>query len=105
METLIVAHDTAIHGILFLSPKHLTEGNAMQVKIFNKDTYADLDIYTVEPWGNAADTYNAICDAEKLDELDTLLAGQYPDGISDGNLNDLLWYDSAWLYRELDINK
>ena len=56
-----------------------------------------------EPWSGAVFTYNTIRDEGKLDDLERLIEELYPDGIEEGKLNDLLWFESAWLYEQLGI--
>lgn len=58
-----------------------------------------------EPWSGAVDTYNKICDAGKLDELEFLLEDLYPDGIEETQLNDILWFDDEWVLECLGINE
>ena len=68
------------------------------VKIY-KDTTANF-----EPWSGAISTYDTIVEENKLDELDFLLDDIYPDGISETQLNDILWFESDWLFAQLGIN-
>jgi hypothetical protein len=56
-----------------------------------------------EPWSGAVDTYNTIEEANKLDELDNLIEVLYPDGLTETQLNDLLWHDTDWVYESLGI--
>ena len=65
--------------------------------------YRELDIHHFEPWSGAVDTYNTIWSAGKLDALENLLEELYPDGIEETNLNDLLWFETEWLYDALGI--
>ena len=67
--------------------------------------YRELDLTRFEPWSGAVDTYNAICNANKLDELESLLDELYSDGIEETNLNDLLWFESEWLFECLGISE
>lgn len=54
-------------------------------------------------WQGAEDTFNRIVEAEKLDELEMLLEDTYPNGLSDTTLNDILWFESEWVYEALDM--
>lgn len=67
--------------------------------------YKELDLTRFEPWSGAVDTYDAICNADKLDALECLLDELYPDGIEETQLNDLLWFDSEWLFDALGIEE
>lgn len=68
------------------------------VKIY-KDTTASF-----EPWSGAISTYEAIVEENKLDELNFLLEELYPEGISESKLNDILWFESDWVFAQLGIN-
>lgn len=57
------------------------------------------------PWGGAQDTYKKICEYNKLGELDDLLDDLYPDGLSEGTLNDLLWFDDDFILENLGIKE
>ena len=63
--------------------------------------YMSLSDY--KPWSGAVDTFNKIMDAGKFDALDELIEDEYPDGITDTGLNDLLWFDSEWVLEMLGI--
>lgn len=65
--------------------------------------YRELDIHRFEPWGGAVETCNKIIDADKVLALENLLEELYPDGIEETNLNDLLWFESAWVLESLGI--
>ena len=67
--------------------------------------YRELDFTSFEPWSGAIDTYNTIYNADKLDDLELLLEELYPDGIDETHLNDLLWFESDWLYESLGISE
>lgn len=65
--------------------------------------YRELDLTRFEPWSGAVDTYNRIYNEDKLNDLEFLLDDLYPDGIEETQLNDLLWFESEWLYECLGI--
>lgn len=67
--------------------------------------YKELDLTRFEPWSGAVDTYKAIEEADKLDELESLLEELYPDGIEETQLNDLLWFDDEWILYNLGISE
>ena len=63
----------------------------------------EISFSQFEPWSGAVGTYNLIVEAGKEDELEAILEDLYPDGISDTQLNDLLWFESEWLLESLGI--
>lgn len=67
--------------------------------------YKELNLANFEPWSGAVDTLNTIKKADKIDELENLLEECYPDGIEETQLNDLLWFESEWLFGCLGITE
>lgn len=65
----------------------------------------DLLDGTYKPWSGAVDTWNTIEDNGLLEDLDALLEDLYPDGLSESELNDLLWFDSEWIFEQLGISE
>lgn len=57
-----------------------------------------------EPWSGAIQTWSLIKDANKLDELDSLLEEVYPEGLDETELNDLLWFEPEWILESLGIS-
>lgn len=68
----------------------------MDFKIIN-----DLSEY--RPWGGAVDTYQRIKDLDLVDELDMLMSELYPEGLDLMKFNDILWFDSEWVFETLGI--
>lgn len=63
----------------------------------------DISISEFQAWCGAVSTMETIRKAgyEYFDKLETILEDMFPDGMTDTELNDLLWFDSedvlAWL--------
>ena len=68
------------------------------VKVY-KETVSEFT-----PWQGAVSTYDTIVEENKLEDLDWLLEDLFPEGISEGQLNDILWFDSDWVFAQLGIN-
>ena len=56
-----------------------------------------------QPWAGARDTYALIDCNNKLEELDELITQCYPEGLTETELNDILWFDSEWVLSSLGI--
>ncbi len=63
----------------------------------------EISFSQFQPWGDAVDTYTVIIDSGKGDELESLIEDLHPEGISETELNDLLWFESDWLLESLGI--
>lgn len=63
-----------------------------------------IGIYDFEPWSGAVEYFNVIKDKDMLDELDAFIEEMYPEGISDVELNDLLWFEPEYVFEALGID-
>lgn len=63
----------------------------------------ELDLYRFEAWGGAKDTLERIQRGGKCSLLEQILEDTYPDGMTETELNDLLWFDSESVYEWLGI--
>lgn len=43
-------------------------------------------------WGGATDRYNEIVDLDIEDEVFSIIDEQYPEGLSETELNDCIWF-------------
>lgn len=68
-----------------------------------KITY-ELDLATFKAWSGAVDTLDRIREEGKCEEMEFLLDELYPDGMSETELNDLLRFDSDWVFETLGIS-
>lgn len=77
-------------------------GEEVDVKL-NEGLKVIIDFSEYKPWSGAVDTYELIEDAGKLDDLEAYLEECYPDGITAGQINDILWFDSDQILSYLDL--
>lgn len=70
------------------------------MKTFNETSISDF-----QSWSGAKDTQKTIIENNKENEFDALIEGLYPDGLSETSLNDLLWFESDWIYETLGISE
>ncbi len=68
------------------------------MKLFSETKLVDF-----RAWSGAIDTKNTIIDFDKADEFDDLIEELYPDGLSETELNDILWFDDEWVFEQLGI--
>ena len=63
----------------------------------------ELDLNSFEAWSEAKETLERIQREGKCTELENVLEELYPDGMTETQLNDLLWFDSESVYEWLGI--
>lgn len=67
-----------------------------------KITY-ELDLNTFEAWSGGEYTLNRIIENGLVNEFEEMLEECYPDGMSETQLNDILRFDSEWVYETLGL--
>jgi hypothetical protein len=56
-------------------------------------------------WSGAIETQERIIEEGKAEEFEHFLECLYPDGMTDTELNDLLWFEDEWLFEMLGIKE
>lgn len=64
----------------------------------------ELDLARFEAWSGARDTLDRIIDEGECEQLEFILEDLYPDGMTETELNDLLWFDSETVFEWLGIS-
>ncbi len=70
------------------------------MKVYND--YASLRSF--EAWSGAVETQERIINEGKANDFDNLIEELYPDGLTDTQLNDLLWFEEDWIFEQLGID-
>lgn len=63
----------------------------------------ELDLNSFKAWSGAVDTLERIQREGKCAELENILEELYPDGMTETELNDLLWFEPETVYEWLGI--
>ena len=63
----------------------------------------ELDLNNFKAWSGAVDTLERIQREGKCAELENILEELYPDGMTETELNDLLWFEPETVYEWLGI--
>lgn len=71
------------------------------MKTYNDNT----TLYNFEAWSGAKDTQKTIIAAGKDEEFDSMIEELYPDGLSETELNDILWFESDWIFETLGMSE
>jgi hypothetical protein len=69
------------------------------MKTFNENT----TLVNFDAWSGAVETKERIINEGKADDFDSLIEELYPDGLSETQLNDLLWFEEDWIFEQLGI--
>lgn len=68
------------------------------MKLFSETKLVDF-----QTWSGATETKNTIIDLDKAEDFDYLIEELYPDGLSETQLNDILWFEPEWIFEQLGI--
>ena len=71
----------------------------------NMKIYSETSLENFEAWSGAVDTLDRVREAGKCDELESILEELYPDGMSETELNDLLWFEPETVFEWLGIEE
>lgn len=63
----------------------------------------ELDLNSFEAWSGGEDTLNRIISNGLVNAFESILEDCYPDGMTETQLNDLLRFDSEWIYENLGL--
>ena len=66
---------------------------------------SEMSLKNFKAWRGAKDTLNKLIELDKCDDLEFILESEYPNGLTDAQLNDLLWFDQDWIYETLGIEE
>jgi len=65
----------------------------------------DISLLDHDAWSGAVDTKETIIEHGKERDFDFLMEDLYPDGMTETELNDILWHEWEWLYDSLGIDE
>ena len=66
---------------------------------------SEMSLRNFKAWSGAKDTLNKLIELDKCDELEFILDDLYPNGMTETQLNDILWFDDEWIYETLGIEE
>tara|TARA_R100000781_G_scaffold66689_1_gene42131 strand:+ start:682 stop:900 length:219 start_codon:yes stop_codon:yes gene_type:complete len=70
------------------------------MKIINDN----LSLRNFDAWSGAKGTKQLILDNNKEDDFEFMMEDLYPDGMTDTQLNDILWFEEDWICETLGID-
>lgn len=70
-----------------------------------KITREITNLYEFNAWSGAADTVQAIINADKQEEFMQIANDIFPDGCTETELNDFLWFEDDFIFSCLGIQQ
>ena len=64
---------------------------------------SETSISKFNSWSGAKNTQDRIVEEGKENGFDAMIEELYPDGLTDTELNDMLWFEEEWIYETLGI--
>ncbi len=68
-------------------------------------TFNEINLKEFDAWQGGIETKERILKEGKEEEFDFLIQELYPQGLSETQLNDILWFEEEWLFENLGINE
>ena len=65
---------------------------------------SEIGLADFEPWAGAKYAHERILEEGKAQWFEDMIEDIYPEGLTDTELNDLLWFDRDWIYEALEID-
>ena len=65
----------------------------------------ETNLRNFKAWSGAIETKKIILDLGLEEEFEMLIDECYPEGLTDTELNDILWFDSDWILENLGIKE
>lgn len=90
-------YEVVTAGVQFEESEPITEA-VEDVARYDADSLEDF-----QPWQGAVRIWQAIQDAGKMNRFKNLISELYPDTIDAQTLNDLLWFDSDFVFTSLEM--
>lgn len=67
-------------------------------------TYTETTLSNFNAWSGAINTKEILIEQGMDRDFDYLIEELYPDGISETQLNDILWFEQDWIFETLGID-
>lgn len=67
--------------------------------------FTETNLLNFEAWSGAKDTKRRIIDDGKESQFESLIEEMYPDGLTETQLNDILWFESEWIFENIGISE
>lgn len=65
----------------------------------------NMTLRNFDAWSGAKSTKETILNHNLEEDFEFLIEELYPDGLTDTQLNDILWFGSDWIFENLGIKE
>lgn len=65
--------------------------------------YSETSLRDFEFWSGAKDRAEQLT-SDQLDQIESILESEYPDGMSDTKINDIFWFEEDWIAEILGFS-
>lgn len=65
----------------------------------------NIGLQKFDAWNGAVQTKKIIIAHNKHTDFEELIEDIYPNGLTETKLNDILHFETEWIYKKLDIKK
>ena len=66
---------------------------------------SEISLRNFKAWAGGKVTLNKLIELDKCEELEFILDDLYPNGLTETQLNDILWFEDEWIYETLGIEE
>lgn len=63
----------------------------------------NINLADFNAWSGAVSTLDTLIEHDLCESLEDIIDEAYPEGIDITQLNDLLWFEQAWIWEVLGI--
>lgn len=63
----------------------------------------EISVENFEAWSGGEETLELLINSGKINQFEDLIEEMYPEGIEATTLNDILRFESDWIYETLGI--
>jgi len=63
----------------------------------------NLSLMNFIAWSGAVDTKQELIERNLVDEFENLIDELYPNGLTETELNDILWFERDWIFESLGV--
>lgn len=64
---------------------------------------SEISLENFDAWRGARDTLNTLIKNGVCEDLENILEEEYLDGLTETQLNDILWFEAEWCYHVTGI--